>query len=80
MGKIKESKKRSHLVKTLEKVPENKIDYVQGIMDNIMSLINEENKTSVKKKIDLSKFSGTLKLPKNFDAVVYQRKLRDEWD
>lgn len=80
MGKTKDSKKRTHLLKTLAKVPENKIDYVQGIMDNIVSLINEENKTATKKKIDLSKFSGTIKVPKNFDAVAYQRKLRDEWD
>lgn len=83
MGKVSNKKKVNPLYKRVDQVPENKIEFVDAILETIISKIKEEaaaeKNESKNKKIDLSKFSGVLTLPKNFDAVKWQKKLRDEW-
>lgn len=83
MGKLRDNKKKRQLVKTIDRIPENKIDYVQEILNSIISLIEQETdvkRSKKKSKYDFSDLIGSIKLPKNFDAVAYQRKLRDEWN
>ncbi|MBX3163324.1 MAG: hypothetical protein KF900_02495 [Bacteroidetes bacterium] len=80
MGKVKSKKKVNPLYKRVDEVPENKIAFVDAILQTIIEKIKEEEEVSKKKKYDFSDLAGTLKLPKNFDAVKWQRKLRDEWD
>jgi hypothetical protein len=82
MGKTKNinKKKVNPLYKRVDEVPENKRDFVDAILETIIKKIKEEDVLKEKpKRIDLSQFAGTLKLPKGFDPVKWQRKLRDEW-
>ena len=82
MGKIKENRKKKRLAKTLDLIPDNKIDFVQEILDNIISLIDTEGTTEKSQKAnikELLKLSGSIKLPKGFDSLAYQKKLRNEW-
>ncbi len=81
MGKIKKTEKKVNpLYKRVDEVPENKRDFVDAILETIIKKIKEEELVKNKKNFDFSSLAGTLKLPKGFDAVKWQRKIRDEWE
>jgi hypothetical protein len=82
MGKVKKDN-RLKLHQIIDKVPTDKVDYIQGILEGVLLSFKENgekkitpSKTNIQ---NLLSMAGTLKLPKNFDAVKWQRKLRDEW-
>lgn len=82
MGKTKNTNKKkvNPLYKRVDEVPENKRDFVDAILETLIKKIKEEEVEKQRpKRIDLSKFAGKFKLPKDFDEVKWQRKLRDEW-
>ena len=74
------AKKVNPLYKRVDEVPENKRNFVDAILETIIKEIKEEELQTKKKNFDFSDLAGSLKLPKNFDAVKWQRKLRDEWE
>jgi hypothetical protein len=68
------------LYKRVDEVPEHKRDFVGAILEIIIANIKEEDKKVKKSNFDFSDLAGTLKLPKKFNAVEWQKQLRDEWE
>lgn len=77
MGKTK-NKKINPLYWRVDQVPANKIEFVDAILETIIAKIKEESPTQ-NTNYNFSDLAGTLKTPNKFDAVKFQRKLRDEW-
>jgi hypothetical protein len=71
MRKTKNNK-RLKLHNVIDELPEDKIDYVQGILDGIIISMQAEKESLKKAKTNIKNLlamAGTLKLPKNFNAV-----------
>ncbi len=80
MGKTKSKiEKVNPLYKRVDEVPENKRDFVDAILEIIITNIKQEEKKRLKANFDFTDLAGTLKLPKKFNAEKWQQQLRDEW-